>query len=64
METLGKDDPVVHVTEGTIHTREPMVLRAAAAGLANLPLRVVMTTGKHRRPDELDLGQIAENVQT
>jgi MGT family glycosyltransferase len=60
---LPRDEPVVHVTEGTIHTREPLVLRAAARGLSGLPMRVVMTTGKHRRPEELDLGPRGANIR-
>jgi len=63
LDGLSRDLPLVHVTEGTIHTRDPLVLRAAAAGLANLPMHVVMTTGKHRRPDELMLGPIAPNIR-
>jgi MGT family glycosyltransferase len=58
------DPPLVYVTEGTIHLR-PKVLAAAAQGLANRPLHVVMTTGRHRRPEELDLGPrpLAPNIQ-
>jgi len=60
---LRRDQPVVHVTEGTIQTRAPLVLRAAAAGLSGRPMQVVMTTGRHRRPEDLDLGPMAPNVR-
>jgi MGT family glycosyltransferase len=60
---LPGDLPVVHVTEGTIHTRQPLLLRAAAAGLRDLPMRVILTTGPNRRAEELDLGPTAGNVR-
>ena len=60
---LPHDQPWVHVTEGTMHTQEPLVLRAAVQGLANLPMQVVMTTGSHRDPAEMGLGNIAPNVR-
>lgn len=60
---LPRDRPVVHVTEGTIHTREPLLLRAATEGLRDLPMHVIMTTGAHRRPDELDLGTRGANLR-
>jgi MGT family glycosyltransferase len=63
LASLPRDRPVVHVTEGTIHTREPLLLRAAMQGLRDLPMRVVLTTGAHRRPDELDLGPPAANIR-
>ena len=63
LDELSRDRPLVHVTEGTIHTREPLVLRAATAGLAGLPMHVVMTTGRHRKPEELRLGRVAANIR-
>jgi MGT family glycosyltransferase len=61
---LSPDQPLVYVSEGTIHL-EPRVLRAAAQGLANLPLQVIMTTGRHRDPAKLDLGPrpLAPNIR-
>ena len=47
---LPADLPVVHVTEGTVHSQTPMVLRAAAQGLGSRPLQVIMTTGASRDP--------------
>jgi MGT family glycosyltransferase len=60
---LSPDWPLVHVTEGTIHTREPLLLRAAVEGLRDLPLHVILTTGAHRRPEELDLGPRGANIR-
>jgi MGT family glycosyltransferase len=59
---LSHEQPWVHVTEGTMHTQEPLVLRAAAQGLAHLPMQVIMTTGGHRKPEEMGLGPLAPNV--
>jgi hypothetical protein len=56
------DRPLIYVTEGTTHVREPIVLRSAIQGLADLPVTVVATTGRHRQPDQLGLGQTPSNV--
>jgi MGT family glycosyltransferase len=59
---LDHDRPWVHVTEGTMHTQEPVLLRAAARGLGGRALHVIMTTGGRREPAALDLGRRAANV--
>jgi len=59
---IPRDEPWVHVTEGTMHVGEPLVLRAAIQGLANLPMQVIVTTGGDRDPAALDLGPIAPNI--
>ncbi len=60
---LPQDQPVVYVSEGTINLK-PRVLRAAAQGLAHLPIQVILTTGPHRDPESLDLGPrpLATNI--
>lgn len=58
-----KDQPWVHVTEGTMHTQTPFLLRAGAQGLADLPFQVIMTTGGNRDPAEINLGPIAPNIR-
>lgn len=63
LDELPRDRPLVHVTEGTVHTQDPIVLRAAAQGLANEPVQVVMTTGNRRDPASLDLGPRPANVR-
>jgi MGT family glycosyltransferase len=60
---LPTEQPWVHVTEGTMHAQAPIVLRAAAQGLANLPMQVIMTTGRDRDPAQLGLDNIAPNVR-
>lgn len=59
---LNSSQPLVYVSEGTCQVRRPVVLRAAAQGLGGLALQVVMTTGKQRDPQSLDLGPLAENI--
>jgi len=60
---LSTHQPVVHVTEGTVHTQTPLVLHAAAQGLGGRPMQVVMTTGTSREPEELELGPLAPNIR-
>ena len=55
--------PVVHVSEGTMHTDKPLVLQTAVQALGDLPLDVVMTTGGNRDPADLALGQLASNIR-
>lgn len=57
------DRPLVHVTEGTMHAWKPFLLRAAARGLADLPLDVIMTSGDYRNPGELGLNPLPPNVR-
>lgn len=64
LRELASDQPMVFVTEGTVNL-QPLLLRAAAKGLANLPLQIIMTTGKHREPEALGLAQrsLAANIR-
>lgn len=63
MKELPAGRPLIHVSEGTMHTQRPMVLRAAAEGLGAMEADVVMTSGGNRAPEELDLGPLAENIR-
>ncbi len=63
LREMPHDQPWVHVSEGTVNSQQPLVLRAAAQGLSNLPMHVIMTTGGNREPETLDLGGIAPNVR-
>ncbi|WP_165071118.1 glycosyltransferase [Paludisphaera rhizosphaerae] len=63
LDELPTDVPWVHVTEGTAHYQDPVVLRAAVKGLAGLPMQVILTTGSQRDPEELGLGPIASNIR-
>jgi len=60
---LPKDRPVIYVTEGTMHSKPPVLLRAALQGLASLPATVIATTGKHRDPIDLGLGTVPQNAR-
>ena len=60
---LPGDRPLIYVTEATIGVHEPFLLRAAARALRDRPVQVVMTTGRHRNPAELDLGPPASNIR-
>ncbi|MEO8592219.1 MAG: nucleotide disphospho-sugar-binding domain-containing protein [Candidatus Solibacter sp.] len=55
--------PLVYVTEATIGTGDPFLLKAAAQGLRNLPVQVVMTAGRQRNPAALDLGPLAPDMR-
>lgn len=63
MDELPKDRPWVHISEGTLHNQAPILLQAAAQGLANLPMQIIMTTGTHREPAELGLNHLPANVR-
>src|SRR5579871_2131732 len=45
LDRLPRDQPWVHVSEGTLHFDDPFLLRAAIEGLANLPMQVIVSTG-------------------
>jgi len=63
MDALPRDRPVVHVSEGTVHAKTPLVLSAAARGLADLKMSVIMATGTQREPSELGLEPLASNIR-
>jgi MGT family glycosyltransferase len=63
LATVPHDQPWVHVTEGTMHTQEPVLLQAAARGLGGRPMHVIMTSGGRRDPSSLGLGTLAPNVR-
>ncbi len=63
LDDLRADLPCVHVTEGTMHVHAPIVLRAALAGLADLPMHVVMTSGRERTLEQLGVSHIAANIR-
>jgi len=62
LNELSSDRPLVHVTEGTLYAQAPVVLRAAAQGLADLPVQVIITTGTHRKESMVKLGRLPSNV--
>lgn len=63
LDQLPADRPWVHATEGTAQYQEPFLLRAAAQGLAYLPVEVILTTGQPSRdPAVLGLDRLPPNV--
>jgi MGT family glycosyltransferase len=54
--------PWVHVTEGTSHFKEHVVLRAAAEGLAGGPYEAILTTGRGRDAAAMGLRATAANI--
>jgi MGT family glycosyltransferase len=60
---LRRGTPVVYVTEGTLHAKPPVLLRATLQGLASLPVQVIATTGKHRDFEGLGLGAVPGNAR-
>jgi MGT family glycosyltransferase len=62
LDELPSERPWVHVTESTLHFGDPFILRAAAQGLAGSAVEVILTTGRHRDPSQLELGPTAANV--
>jgi MGT family glycosyltransferase len=62
LDALPTVRPWVHVSEGTLHSGDPFILRAAADGLAGAPLEAVLTTGGHRDPEAIGLGLPAPNI--
>ena len=63
LSDLPGDQPLVYVTEATIGAGEPFLLKAAVRAFAGLRMQVIMTTGKQRNPEELDLGPVAPNIR-
>jgi MGT family glycosyltransferase len=55
LDRVRADRPWVHVTEGASHFQEPLLLPAAARGLAGGPYEAILTTGRDRDPVSLGL---------
>ncbi len=62
LNELEPGKPLVFVTEGTMQTQPPFLLRAAARALASSDVQVVMATGSNREPASLDLGPLSRNI--
>ena len=63
LQHLDRDRPLVYVTEATIGTSESFLLNQAARALQDLPVQVVMTTGKQRDPAQLKKQFPAPNLR-
>src|SRR5262249_14522600 len=63
LRDLPADRPVAYVTEGTMHVKPPLLLRAALRGLERSSVQVIATTGRHRDPAAIALGPIPSNAR-
>jgi len=59
LDQVRADRQWVHVTEGTSHFQEPLLLPAAARGFAGAPFEAILTTGRDRDPVALRLPSAA-----
>jgi len=63
LDALPRNRPWVHATEGTAQYQEPFLLRAAAKGLGDQAMEVILTTGvESRDPAVLGLHSLPSNV--
>ena len=62
LDALPRTRPWVHATEGSSLSRDPLVLRAAAEGLAGSAVEVIVTTGRLADPHASGLGKPPPNV--
>ncbi len=60
---ISRDCPCVIVTEGSMYPEEPIILRAAAKGLANRNCSVILLAGEGRSLEKLNLSSLAPNVR-
>jgi MGT family glycosyltransferase len=60
---LSRDRPLIYVTEATIGTREPFLLKTAVRAFRDLRAHVVMTTGAQRDAAAMDFGASPPNVR-
>ena len=63
LNQLPPDQPLIYVTDATIGTSEPFLLKAAALAFQNQRVQVVMTTGKQRNPADLGLCDLPRNIR-
>jgi MGT family glycosyltransferase len=63
LSRLSAGRPVIYATEATIGTGEPFLLKTVVRACADMPVQVVMTTGRQRRVADLDLGVLPPNIR-
>lgn len=63
LQKLPNGRPLIHVSEGTLHTERPLLLQTAVAALSHLPIDLIITTGGNRSPEEMELGPLPPNVR-
>jgi MGT family glycosyltransferase len=62
LERVPVGRPWVHVTESSLATGDPFLLRTTIEALAGCPVEVIVSTGGQRDPDALGLRSPAPNV--
>jgi len=63
LRPLSNGLPLIYVTEATVGTSEPFLLKTAAVACRDLPVQVLMTTGKQRSLAGLNLGVLGPNIR-
>lgn len=63
ISSMSREKPVVYVSEGTLQSGPPEVLRAAVNGLGGLDMQVVMTTGRCGDAAKLGIDPLPSNVR-
>jgi len=62
LDAIPTGRPWVHVTESTMASGDPFLLRTAIAALAQEPLEVILTTGEERYESVLGDGALPANI--
>jgi MGT family glycosyltransferase len=62
LDSIPTERPWVHVTESTMASGDPFLLRTAIAALAQEPVEVILTTGEQRYAAVLGDGKLPANV--
>jgi MGT family glycosyltransferase len=60
---IPRDRPCAIVAEGSMFPEEPLILKAAAKGLANRNLSVILLPGEGRRIESLNLESLPPNIR-
>lgn len=63
LDHLPQGQPLVYVSEGTLHNQSLHLLRAAIEGLADLPIQVVLTSGGQNHFEVPELEELAPNIR-
>jgi MGT family glycosyltransferase len=62
LDGIASDRPWVHVTESSLASGDPFLLRTAIDALAGQPVRLIVTTGGDRDPASIGIRAAADNV--
>ncbi len=62
LDRIATERPWVHVTESSLASGDPFLLRTAIEALADQPVELIVTTGGQREPEDIGLRATAPNV--